>query len=60
MSDTLQEMADIPKDFFKDGTAFLNRCTKRTCPYCLLRDTPVSSLLHLHTSHARSERNVRD
>jgi len=21
-------MADIPKDFFKDGTAFLNRCTK--------------------------------
>jgi protein transport protein SEC61 subunit gamma-like protein len=30
MSDTLQEIADIPKDFFKDGTAFLNRCTKRT------------------------------
>jgi len=28
MADTLQEMADIPKDFFKDGTAFLNRCTK--------------------------------
>lgn len=29
MADTLQDLADIPKDFFKDGTAFLNRCTKR-------------------------------
>ncbi|KAJ9620762.1 hypothetical protein H2204_012172, partial [Knufia peltigerae] len=28
MSDLLQEMADVPKDFFKDGTQFINRCTK--------------------------------
>ncbi len=30
MSDTLQELADVPKEFFKDGTQFINRCTKRT------------------------------
>lgn len=30
MADAIQDLADIPKDFFKDGTAFLNRCTKRT------------------------------
>ncbi|KAI1617321.1 translocation complex subunit Sss1 [Exophiala viscosa] len=28
MSDLLQEMADVPRDFFKDGTQFINRCTK--------------------------------
>jgi hypothetical protein len=26
----LQELADVPKDFFKEGTQFINRCTKRT------------------------------
>jgi hypothetical protein len=30
MADALQDLTDIPKDFFKDGTAFLNRCTKRS------------------------------
>jgi hypothetical protein len=29
MSETLQELADIPREFFKDGTQFINRCTKR-------------------------------
>lgn len=32
MSDTIQELADIPKEFFKDGTQFINRCTKREFP----------------------------
>lgn len=29
MSDTFQELADIPKDFVRDGMLFVNRCTKR-------------------------------
>lgn len=29
MSETLQDLTDVPKEFFKDGTQFLNRCTKR-------------------------------
>lgn len=29
MSETLQDLTDLPKEFFKDGTQFLNRCTKR-------------------------------
>lgn len=28
MSETLQELADVPRDFLRDGTQFLNRCTK--------------------------------
>jgi len=28
MSDQLREIADIPRDFLRDGTQFLNRCTK--------------------------------
>ncbi|KAL1968043.1 hypothetical protein VTN77DRAFT_2172 [Rasamsonia byssochlamydoides] len=28
MSETLQELADIPKDFVRDGMQFINRCTK--------------------------------
>ncbi|KIY00045.1 uncharacterized protein Z520_04683 [Fonsecaea multimorphosa CBS 102226] len=28
MSEILQEIADVPKEFFKDGTQFINRCTK--------------------------------
>lgn len=31
MSDQFKEIADIPKDFLRDGTQFLNRCTKRMC-----------------------------
>ena len=30
MSDLVQEIADLPREFFKDGTQFINRCTKRT------------------------------
>ncbi|KAI9747033.1 MAG: Sec61p translocation complex subunit [Lichina confinis] len=28
MSDQFKELADIPRDFLKDGSMFLNRCTK--------------------------------
>ncbi|KAL2042941.1 hypothetical protein N7G274_003999 [Stereocaulon virgatum] len=28
MSDQLKELLDIPRDFFHDGTQFMNRCTK--------------------------------
>jgi hypothetical protein len=29
MSETFQELADIPKDFIRDGSQFVRRCTKR-------------------------------
>jgi len=29
MSETFQELADIPKDFVRDGMQFIHRCTKR-------------------------------
>ena len=32
MSDQLRELAEIPRDFLRDGTLFLNRCTKRRSP----------------------------
>lgn len=38
MSDQFAQMAEIPKEFMRDGTQFINRCTKRTLllrPYCL-------------------------
>lgn len=28
MSDTIQELADIPKDFVREGSLFIKRCTK--------------------------------
>jgi len=28
MSDQIQELLAIPQDFIKDGTQFINRCTK--------------------------------
>ncbi|KAL0633386.1 hypothetical protein Q9L58_007699 [Maublancomyces gigas] len=28
MSDQFAQMADIPKEFLKEGTLFINRCTK--------------------------------
>jgi len=28
MSDQIQELIDIPRDFIKDGIMFVNRCTK--------------------------------
>lgn len=30
MSETFQELADIPKDFVREGSLFIRRCTKRT------------------------------
>lgn len=39
MSDLLQEIADVPREFFKDGTQFINRCTKRRCPVPIPLDT---------------------
>jgi len=32
MADQVQEFMDIPRDFIKDGTQFINKCTKRTLP----------------------------
>lgn len=29
MSETFQELADIPKDFVREGSLFVRRCTKR-------------------------------
>lgn len=29
MSEQIKEIAEIPRDFLRDGTLFLNRCTKR-------------------------------
>ncbi|EAW09283.1 translocon subunit SSS1 [Aspergillus clavatus NRRL 1] len=28
MSDTIQELADIPRDFLRDGMLFVRKCTK--------------------------------
>ncbi|ESZ93197.1 hypothetical protein SBOR_6429 [Sclerotinia borealis F-4128] len=28
MADQIQEFMDIPRDFIKDGTQFINKCTK--------------------------------
>lgn len=45
MSETFQELADLPKEFVKDGMLFMNRCTKRTSfqyPY-----QPYSSGSHI-------------
>ncbi|KAI9894919.1 MAG: Sec61p translocation complex subunit [Vezdaea aestivalis] len=28
MSDQIKELAEIPQEFLRDGTAFLKRCTK--------------------------------
>ncbi|MCJ1366096.1 hypothetical protein MMC16_005221 [Acarospora aff. strigata] len=33
MSEQIKELTDIPKDFLRDGTLFLNRCTKRPSPF---------------------------
>ncbi len=30
MSEQIQEILDIPREFVKDGMQFLNRCQKRT------------------------------
>jgi protein transport protein SEC61 subunit gamma and related proteins len=35
MSDQMQEILDLPKDFVKEGTLFINRCTKRSSPHRL-------------------------
>lgn len=40
MSETLQELADIPKDFVREGSLFIRRCTKRNV------DPPVAERRH--------------
>lgn len=30
MSEQIQEILDIPREFIKDGMQFINRCQKRT------------------------------
>lgn len=30
MSSQLNEIADIPREFLREGTQFMNRCAKRT------------------------------
>ena len=40
MADQLKEIADIPRDFLRDGTQFVNRCTKRTLSPFLEQDLP--------------------
>ncbi|KAK7551573.1 hypothetical protein IWX46DRAFT_578845 [Phyllosticta citricarpa] len=60
MSDQLKELADVPKDFIKDGTLFINRCTKRTYisgtsktrPSLLRPLSNTSRALHRHPSTA--------
>jgi hypothetical protein len=57
MADAIQDLADIPKDFFKDGTAFINRCTKRmSFPFIYTLQLPRSlhnpSSLPLHNTQA--------
>jgi len=42
MADQLKELAEIPRDFLKDGTQFLNRCTKRECAL----DQPTSIVVN--------------
>jgi len=44
MSDQIKELTDIPKDFLREGTLFLNRCTKRSSPL-------LSLLFPLHHHH---------
>lgn len=51
MSDTFQELADIPKDFVREGTLFVRRCTKRTpIP---LSTTPMFRVLTVATADKR-------
>lgn len=30
MADQVEEILDVPREFFKDGVQFINRCQKRT------------------------------
>ncbi|GAB1195879.1 hypothetical protein APSETT444_005144 [Aspergillus pseudonomiae] len=52
MSETLQELADIPKDFLREGTLFVRRCTKRT-PHHSRSDFSSSKLTQWYTADKR-------
>ena len=39
MADQFKEIAEIPRDFLRDGTQFLNRCTKRKSLFVHMRNT---------------------
>lgn len=37
MADQVEEILEVPREFFKDGVQFINRCQKRTFyPFFLL------------------------
>jgi hypothetical protein len=55
MSEQLQELMDIPRDFFKDGTQFLNRCTKRTKPSIQIQSRPQAVTIRLETKYPGDE-----
>jgi hypothetical protein len=50
MSDLIQEMADVPREFFKDGTQFINRCTKRKLT---TSSSDLAHSMHLHRDRLR-------
>ncbi|GAB7345956.1 hypothetical protein MBLNU457_4181t2 [Dothideomycetes sp. NU457] len=68
MADQLKEIAEIPRDFLKDGTQFLNRCTKRECalshPQLSLWTILYAALLERHigsaAGHFATRRNTQD
>lgn len=45
MSDQVKEILDIPRDFFKDGAFFINRCTKPSKRGSLSLSSGVSAIL---------------
>lgn len=54
MSDAFQELADIPKDFVKDGMLFVNRCTKRmSCLPKLCQVVKTESRLTVRLNYSR-------
>ena len=53
MSDQLKDLADLPREFLKDGTQFINRCTKRTSSSLVLSSSIFSLSLVLRPCHPR-------
>jgi hypothetical protein len=54
MSETFQELADIPKDFVREGSLFIRRCTKRNV------DPPVGDWRDADTLCSRQARVHQD
>lgn len=47
MSDQVQEILDLPRDFVKEGSLFINRCTKPDGKEFVRPPTSVTSLIPL-------------